>query len=189
MAELTLPVDLEWEGLDEAFAELEATLADTVRGLSVLAWNRVLHETPQFYGRLVASWTYSYGAPVFVDRSSAVDGDSTTPNDYRIDPDEGDVFAGLHKGHPAAIGIANFASAIALGGQQFKLGDTVWFANGADHGEGPYASEVERGEIGLRPVNQPGRMASRALDWVQARFGVGMTETKAADLRSLRLGG
>lgn len=175
--------DVEVTGLDQAFLELENQITDAIRGLSVVAWNRTLEQTPQFFGRAVASWTYSVGAPVFVDRSAAaMKLVSYNPRHYNDD----DEFAGRSKGDREAIGIANAAN---LGhDSDFRLGDTIYFANGADHGEGDYVADIERGEIGLRPVNQPGRMASRALDYVKARWGLGISPAAVAQLQTMRIG-
>lgn len=179
-------VDLEWENLDEAFAELERDLTAVARGITIEAWNLVLKQTPQFYGRAAASWTYSINEPVFMDRSRLVEPSSNTGH-YRTDPDEGDVFTGRSKGDPEAIGIANLGS---MGNEtSFRLGDTIYFANGVDHGEGPYAADLESVSIFLRSVNQPGRMVSRAFDKVSIRYQNGTSNAQAAVLKQLKIGG
>lgn len=180
-------LETEWDNLDAAFEALEDECSAIVRGITVEAWNNVLKETPQFYGRLAASWTYSINAPVFVDRSQSVKMSLglDTPAAYATDPDEGDVFTGLWKGHPEAIGIANMAS---FGKEStFRLGDTVYFSNGADHGEGPYAADIEQGFIRLRPVNSPGKMASRAFDRAQARYGQSVSPRRVEYLKGLKI--
>ena len=183
MAELV--IETEWDDLDKAFEEIEAELSQVVRGLSIEAWNYVLQQTPQFYGRLAASWTYSLNAPVFVDRSKAAMMSVSTLANFTTDPDEGDVFTGRRKGDPEAIGIANLAS---IGHEtRFKLGDTIFFSNGADHGEGPYAADVESGAVYLRPVNRPGRMASRAFDRMQSKYGNDVSPQRVEYLKSLRI--
>lgn len=180
-----VPLITEWENLDEAFEQLELECAEVVRGMSIEAWQFVLNQTPQYYGRLAASWTYSVGQPRFVDRSAAAMLNTEMPADFITDPDEGDVFSGRRKGDEAAIGIANFAS--AGNEMSFTLGATIFFSNGANHGEGPYAADVESGSIRLRAVNQPGKMASRALDMLAARYGNQVSAGKAGTLRLMRI--
>lgn len=170
-----LEVDLQWENLDEAFADLEQECTEIVRGLTIQSWNFVLSETPQWFGRMAASWSYSLDFPVYADRSDQV------PSD---DGEGGEDI--LRKGHPAAISIANAASVLPM--TSFALGDAVWFANGVDHGEGPYASIAEDG-YKLRPVNRPGQMVRRALDRVQARFGDDISPAQASILKSIKAGG
>jgi hypothetical protein len=182
-----IPINAEWENLDEAFESLVREVTDVVRGVTVEAWNLVLQQTPQFYGRAVASWTYSIGTPAFVDRSAAALMLEAHADTFRTDPDEGDVFMGKRKGDPAAIGIANFASA----GHElpYRLGDTIFFGNGVDHGEGSYANDLELPSIYLRPVNQPGRMVRRSFDRLAARYGNGITAQRAEVLKTMRIGG
>lgn len=181
-----LDVVTDWDDLDGAFDALEAECTDIVRGITLVAWNRTLEQTPQFYGRLVASWTYSLDMPVFTDNSHLIDTEAVAQR-YGHANDEGEPeFDGLRKGHPDAIAIANSINARVPA--QFRLGDTVWFANGADHDEGPYAGEKEAGER-LRPANRPGHMAQRALDWVQARYGVDIIPARALVLKQTRMGG
>lgn len=173
-----------WENLDEAFAKLEFEVTDTVRGLTVELWNKVLKRTPQFYGRMVASWTYTLNPAEVYDRSDYVrvqEHDANT--DYM---DRFGSFAGFMKGHPEAIAIANAES--AQKDRAFKLGDTVWFTNGVDHGEGPYAAKVEFGEIHLRAVNIPGNAVARTIDWAKTNFGDDMSPRVAARLRELTIG-
>jgi hypothetical protein len=169
-----LEAKLEWDDLDRAFAELEAEVSDVVRGITVEAWNLVLLNTPQYYGRMVASWTYSLNSPVFVDRSLAM-------------PNDGDPYDIRQKGHPEGIGIANFAS---LGRDYgFKLGMSVWFANGVDHGEGPYSQDVEDGKVSLRPENRPGNAVGQAIDTMSVRHTDGVISLgKKIDLAAMRVG-
>lgn len=165
-------VTTEWDGLDEAFAMLEGECTGVVRGIAIEAWDRVLAQTPQLLGRLVASWTFSLNVPITVDRSFAVDVNIDAP---------------LQKGDPEAIDTANFYNRNAADG--FQLGMDIFFSNGADHGEGPYASEVERGGAWLRSENQPGRMAQRAFDTMAARYGQNVSAQRAAVLKTFRIGG
>jgi hypothetical protein len=171
-----LELENTWEGLDAAFLELEAECASVIRGLTVEAWGRVLNTTPQFYGRAVASWSYSLGSPVFVDRSD----DVWFGQDWRTEDNR------KSRGSTAAIGIAN---SFNLGKDHaFKLGDTVWFANGVDHGEGPYSQALEDATISLRSVNRPGHMVKRAIDYIQAKYGEDVKPSSAARLKGLTIG-
>ena len=91
----------------------------------------------------------------------------------------------FQKGDEAAMEVAQAAS---LGvDRAFKLGDTVWMTNGADHGEGAYALAAENGTLRLRAVNQPGRGVARTLDEIQVRFGRGVSFGEIPELKSRRL--
>lgn len=173
-----------WVGLDAAFAELEAELTDVARGLTVRVFNGFLSKTPQYLGRMTASWTYSIGAPEFVDRSSLIDtqggeGAFTELGYYR----EG--VTPLQRGHPVAIAIANAENA----GRDlaFKLGDIVYLSNGVNHGEGPYSQGVEDGSVILRAENRPGAPAARTLDWASVYYQ-DISANKARTLKSLTIG-
>lgn len=173
-------VKLEWENFDAAFDALEAELTDVARGLTVRAWDMLLSRTPQFLGQMAASWSYSLNAPDYENRWQL----AMAANLEKLEQDE--AFKGLWRGHPVAIGIANAANA----GKDapFRLGDTVYFANAVDHGEGSYSSDVEVGNIHLRAVNLPGAPAARTLDWIGVRYE-DITGAQAAALRGRRLGG
>lgn len=164
--------------LDGAFAALEDELSAVAQGITVVAWNYLLQQTPQFFGRMAASWTYSLNSPEYVDRSEQ----AWTAQIPQLD---NGPFPGLWAGHKTAIGIANAANVGR--DRQFQLGDTVYFSNGADHGEGPYSGQVENGEVKLRRVNRPGRPAERTLDMVAQRFGV-VSADRAAQLKTLKIG-
>lgn len=155
--------DTGWINLDKAMAELEKELTDIVRGITVKTWNSILSRTPQYYGRMAASWTYMIAsAPSFYDRSSEVQsrmGPSREQLDGLEDPG---VFHALWKGHPQAIAIANSHSMGAEAG--FKLGDKVWITNGVDHGEGPYSAAIENGEIRLYIYNMPGAPVKHTIE-------------------------
>lgn len=186
MSDVQINLQVDWENLDDAFGDLERECSEIVRGLSIEAWNFTLQQTPQFEGRLVASWSYSLNQPHYVDRSRAAELITKTADQFLTDDDEGDVFSGRRKGDPEAIAIANLGSE----GKEmpFALGMSIFFANGVDHGEGPYAADIERGAAHLRPVNQPGRMAERAFDRLAARYGSGVSARKADELKSMRIG-
>lgn len=173
----------QWSGLDAAFAELEGELTDVVRGMSVRVFNGFLSKTPQYLGRMTASWTYSLNVPVFVDRSRDVD-----PTEGKLSEsgyiDYGS-FKGLWRGHPLAIAVANAANAGKDSG--FKLGMTIYISNGVNHGEGPYSQDIEDGSVILRAENRPGAPVARTLDWASVAYK-DVTPTAARTLRTLRLG-
>jgi alkanesulfonate monooxygenase SsuD/methylene tetrahydromethanopterin reductase-like flavin-dependent oxidoreductase (luciferase family) len=169
-----LDVLTKWEGLDEAFAALEAECTAVARGITVSAWKATLRETPQWSGAMAASWTYSINAPVFMDRSSQV---PKLP--YSRTYQKGD--------HPA-VAVAAHASA----GREmaFKLGDRVFFANGVEQGADGYADQIEEGTMAnLRVVNKPGRPGARAIDEIEARWGLGVEHRAAGQLKNLRIAG
>lgn len=171
-----------WVGLDQAFAELEAELTDVARGLTVRVFNGILSKTPQYLGRMAASWTYSIGAPEFVDRSTLVGNHIEKSPSGFIDYG---AFTGFARGNPIAIGIANTAN---VGRDKaFKLGDVVYLSNGVNHGEGPYSQDIESGNIILRAVNQPGAPVARTLDWAGV-FYADISPNKARTLKSLSIG-
>lgn len=181
-------IDLSWDNLDKAMKDLELEAAHVIRGLTVEAFNSILSKTPQFYGRMAASWTYSVGKPEFVDRSHLVQDPTEGKQSSRAYDDFGN-FRGLWRGHPAAIAIAKSASAGRDG--RYRLGSTIYISNGVDHGEGPYSQMIENGEIRLRMVNRPGMPASRTVDQMVSRYGGqrGVTAYKGAVLKALRIGG
>ncbi len=166
---------VKWRGLDTALGALRRRLDHVARGITVTTWNGVLHRSPQYSGRLVASWTYNVNSPNVVDRSKLVP--VPTPG------------AGPRQaGDSQAILIANTASA----GQElkFKLGDRVYLANGANHGEGFYAAAAERGDIRLRFVNMRSHPAvARTLASIESRYAAGVNRRSAGQLASLKIGG
>lgn len=172
-------VEVDWIDLDGAFAALEDNLTRVAQGLTVVAWDSILAKTPQFYGRMAASWNYSLNRPDFTDRSH----DAWSAHSAQTDKGP---FAGLSKGHPVGIAIAN-ANNIGRDAN-FQLGDTVYFSNGVNHGEGPYAQAIEDGQIQLRPINQPGRPAARTFDWLSQAYA-NVSAAQAKTLSTKRLGG
>jgi hypothetical protein len=159
-------VTAEWLNLDEAFASLEAECAQVIRGMSISMWKAILRYTPQFSGGMAASWSYSIGAPVYADRSDqvSVSGDAMPPIFHR-------------KGDPEAIAVANSQG---VSRAPFKLGETVYIANGVGHAEA-----VESGDIRLRFVNMPGRPMMRGLALVSDRYSVDVSRAAAGQLKRL----
>lgn len=173
-------LEFEWENLDLALLELvDNDIRPVIRGLVCATWNSILVKTPQYHGRLVASWSFSIDAPEFVDRSNQV------PNDP-LDGEEGPRLR--YRGHPAAISIAN---SYARGKENsFMLGDTVWFANGADHGEGAYSSFIENVDSNyLRQFNRPGHAVSRTIDMIHAKYSYEISPSEANRLKQTKIGG
>jgi len=170
-----VPLDASWDNLDEAFASLENECADIIRGLTVEVWEGVLNRTPQWYGRMVVSYTYSLNIPITVDRSYAIGPQETLHGDEAL------AYV-RSRGDQEAVDLANFFS---LGKDKpYKLGDTVWITNGVDHGEGGYSQAIEDGLISLRSVNRPGAPAQRTLDSVAARYGKNISANRAAILKT-----
>ena len=163
-----------WEGLDEAFAELEAECANVIRGMTVEIFLHTLQYSPQYFGRYASSWTYKIGSPEFW----------TNPEFDYVAEDQG--YAPIYrKGDYPAL-----ASAVKhnLGRDSgFRLGDTVYISNGVDHGEGSYAGLIEDGQIKLRAVNQPGRPLGRALDRAATWFANDVNPKHAANLKAMRI--
>lgn len=155
-----------------------------VRGITVEVWKSLLSKTPQFEGRMVASWSYSLNEPNYVDRSSQVDPGALKLASHRF-TDLG-TFRGLYRGHPAALAVANAANKGADAG--FRLGMTVWMANGVNHGEGEYSQDIEDGKVKLRPENRPGRPVQRTIDQITSRYADGVTANRAEALKNMRIG-
>lgn len=177
-----MPED-QWTGLDAAFAELEAECTSIARGLTVRAWQSVLARTPQYMGRMAASWAYCLNHEAFYDRSDDVDpqGAQLDATRYR-GPNE---FQPLRRGDTAAIAISNLHN---LGkDQDFKLGDVVYITNGVDHGEGAYSQAIEDGEVRLRPANLPGKPQKLTEDYINAYYK-DISKAKAMTLKSISIG-
>ena len=168
-----MDISIAFDNLDQAFEAMEEVLSAKAKEISLDLWDEVLKRTPQYEGRMAASWTYSINVPLFVDRSALVDnslgnlGQSYTSVDL-LSGEE--TFSGRRKGDKEAIAYANFAS--RFNSEQFRLGNTVWIANGVDHGEGPYSSEIENGGVRLRSVNRPGAPVRYAVDAIINRYGL-----------------
>lgn len=162
-------VSADWEGLDEAFAALEAELTDVVRGLTVEVFWHTLKMSPQFYGRYASSWTYQIGTPDFHNNTTFATETREGFSVIRQKGDSGPIGAALSysRGRDSA----------------FKLGDTVYISNGVDHGEGPYAAGIEDGSIKLRSVNRPGMPLRRAIDMAGSWYGNEMKPTHVEPLK------
>jgi len=173
-------LEFEWNNLDAAIAALiKEEVEPIVKGLAATAWMKILRYTPQKYGRLAASWSYSLGEPLYVDRSQ------TVPSSDDKDDHSLPIF---WAGHKTAVNIAN---SFAVGRDSaFKLGDTIWFANGADHGDGPYSSFIENvDQSWLRLYNRPGHAVVRSMEFMETRFGEDVSASAAARLKQTKIGG
>jgi hypothetical protein len=178
--------------LDRAFAEIAQDLTVAVRGMSIEIWDIMLKQTPQLYGRMVASWTYSLDMPVYVDRSDMID-QSKAPARWKARVTKDSVprqtlveLDGWRKGSPEAIRIANAASAGMP--DRFQLGQTIWMANGVNHGDGHYGLDIEEGRVNLRKVNQPGTPRKIAVDKITVKYAEGIWYWDLEKLKKKRIG-
>lgn len=176
MAEIEVEFSWDQREMRSAFEKLEREAQNIIRGMSVEFWNSILARTPQFLGRMAASWSYSFDVPQFYDRSNQVDvsfvGDvGTTQYKRRGDNQAIEIAEADNKGSDAG----------------FKLGQTIWIANGVDHGEGEYSAAIELGQVQLRSVNLPGAPVSRSIDMMERRYGNDVTPAAAERLKKLRI--
>lgn len=162
-------VSLNEDAFNAYFDMLETQLDEVARGVVITYWNLVLKNSPQYTGAMAASWNFTYGAPVFVDRS----------NDTPFDP--------LHeephkKGDPEAIQIANNASREAL--NSFKLGEVAYMTNGD-----PMSEQIEEGTLSppLRSVNRPSHAMMNSLGVIDARYSRGITLRTGKDLMKVKI--
>ena len=161
---------VEWDNLDQAIEDLiEKELTPIARGVINDFWIKVLYRTPQYYGRMVASWNYSIGAPQFVNRAD-VWGERDIPVSAG-DMEAISYAAWMNQGKDSA----------------FKLGDVVYMTNAADHGEGAYSQFIEDNAWYLRNVNMPGHAVERAMDATSALYGSGIPPQAVAYLKSIRI--
>ena len=185
MTKLNFELKTSWDvdSFEKAFDELEAELEAAARGITVLAWDSILARTPQYTGAMAASWTYSIGNPIEIDRSHAI-------NEEEIGAREINgrwvTSSPKGKGDFEAIEVSNVFN---IGNDSaFRLGDVVYIANGVDGDDGPYSAGVEDGSIQLRAVNLPGAPIARTLDMIEARFATDMSDADARQLKQLRIG-
>ena len=181
--------------LEKALQELaEKELAPVVKGLAQEVWNSILIKTPQSFGRLAASWTYSVNVPIITDNSNLVisneDAKDALQRKKEANLNGEEINVGLrYRGHREAIGIAYRMS--AGNAQSFKLGDTIYIANGADHGEGPYSEFIENihdtNPNWLYYMNRPGAMVRRTMQNVDAKYSQGISENQAERFKGYQL--
>jgi hypothetical protein len=170
-------VTLEWQNLDVAFAELEAELTDVARGITVSAWKHILRLSPQWAGKLVVSWTYNIGSPLYEDRSEhAPEMPTMTVGGKKIP-------IPFQAGSRAAIEVANTLNAGK--DKTFKLGDTVYIANGVPHAE--IAELLSWEGVHLRYQNLPAQPITYTVDMIGERYSDGVNPAQAGQLRNLAI--
>jgi hypothetical protein len=184
-----LELELEWEGLEEAFSELEQDCTDIVRGMTVWAWNTVLQQTPQWSGAMAVSWSYSLNSPHYEDRTHEAVNDTVEVDGKEMPLHQGREYSLLHKGYMPNIEVANAHS--AGNDLPFRLGDTVYISNGVQS-EDDYAQAIEDKNysvVNLRSANRPGAMMGRTLDRMQSMWNAnGVTPNAAQNLKLLKIG-
>lgn len=195
MPEIELELAFEWEAnsFEDAFDELEDDVTNVIRGLSVDMWYGIVHRTPQAFGRMVVSWTYSLNRPLFVDRSHQAPPFSTHTIRNWVRNEDGSTeyldttfeAPAFHKGSLPAIRIANAINAGA--DELFKLGDEIFISNGANHGDGAYSGAVEYGEVKLRSINNPGNAVERTMTQVASRYSEDVSDAAADKLRKKKI--
>lgn len=123
------------QGFEEWLEKAQAEVEQTIKGASVEVFKMVLRNSPQFSGDFVGNWNYSVGEP-----------------DYKfeyldlIQPGEEPFIMG---DSPAI----NYAIAQNAGRESgFNLGDTIYFANSAEH-DTPYAVAIEENAVKFRIGN------------------------------------
>lgn len=167
------------KGLDVAFARIEREAAEVARGVAIEVFRRALENTPQYFGRMAASWTISYGTPQTYNQVDPV---------VTTDPKWGKAFWPVVD-YSIAIDQAKQRNAGNLDG--FRLGQKIYITNGAFHGEN-YARGIEEGTVPLRDVHQPPAVASyrplgRAQDAVVATIGRGLSGPDLLYYRTVRI--
>lgn len=166
-------VILNEDAFEDAFSELEDQLDAMARGVVVTFWSLVLEKTPQYWGREAASWNFTINQPRAVDRS-----DLMTPQDK-------DNARIRQRGDPEGIQIANEFARETI--NDYRLGQIAYMTNGADHGEGMYAVDVEEGRVRLRAVNRPGDAVRASVATIDARFSRGISAVTAKELMGRKL--
>lgn len=161
-------IDIEWDKkqVEEALDALEGDVRQAIAGVAVELFNNIINRSPQYSGAYAASWTISSNEPKYINRRGQVEGTA-----LKRDEDTGlFIEAPFQKGSVPAIDLAlreskGFSEA-------FRLGDTVWIANGVLNEEGEsYGPSIESGTINLRAVNRPGDALQRSLNFVVGRYG------------------
>lgn len=167
-------LDVKWENLDGAFAELEQEVTDIVRGITIESFHFLLRTSPQYYGRFVANWNYSLNT-----QNTSVNS-AFQPKVAYWKTDEMNAQSIYKKGDEEAITYAMQNNAGVPDG--FKLGDTVYFTNSVDH-----ADDLEEGRIQLRAVNMPGRPMKRTLDRISSWYSNDVNHSRTDTLKRLRM--
>ena len=137
-----------------------------VEGLAYKMLTHILQNAPQFSGDFAANWNVSVGSPNYTfvvgkvnDRRDAQYRGRYEEPDYPLAP--------AKRGDLPAISAA-LDGWSKLG--DFKLGQTIFLANGAEHDE-PYAMLIEDEKIKFRPENVGGgRLVARAIQYAQVNY-------------------
>lgn len=111
---------------------------DVARGLTIKLFKTAVEFSPQYSGDFAANWRYSLNAP-----DTSFDGQLFTVlgTDNQVRRRQGDRQA------------ISYAHAVNSGrASPFKLGDTVYISNSAEHGES-YAEKVWKDSIRRRQAN------------------------------------
>lgn len=138
---------------------VKATSAEVAKGLAFKMLKLILYKGPQYTGDFVANWNVSVGVPDYTFHSS------NQNEAYRARPQK--IVAPAQEGDTRAI---NKALTNATSLPTFKLGQTIWLANGAFHDE-PYAVLIEEEKIQFRPENPSGgRLVAKAIQYAQSKY-------------------
>lgn len=139
------------------------------KGLAMVMLKHILQHGPQYTGDFVANWNVSIGSPDY-------SFNGTNPNTLYGGRYE-KTRAPHKEGDPEAINKA-LSSVPPMTG--FKLGQTIWLANGAFHDES-YAMLIEEERITFRPENPSGgRLVMKALQMVNSRYNrIGLAQAMA----------
>lgn len=143
-------LDQVFKTLDAWMAQAEAMTTKFCRGTANLIFNYTLENSVQYSGDFAANWRLSLNAPdpTFV-KGAVAQGEPTATWKYGGKNVEEKTFTAFL---PQAE--SNAAKAYARRENQgklagFKLGDTIYLANSAEHDE-PYAVGIDEGTIKLR---------------------------------------
>ena len=139
------------------------TLAE---GLAYKMLTHILQNAPQFSGDFAANWNVSVGSPNYTFVVGKVN--ERRDAQYRGRYEEPDYPQATFKRHDLPAIHAALEGWSKLG--DFKLGQTLFLANGAEHDE-PYAMLIEDEKIKFRPENVGGgRLVARAVQYAQVNY-------------------
>jgi hypothetical protein len=114
--------------------------AEAVTGeMAMAVLTKIVNGSPQYTGDYVANWNLSVGAPDFSFDAYVF----KTPAEAYKDPSQMGDAGAINR----ALGNAG------RGMRQIRLGQSVYLANGAEHGD-PYAWKIEAGAMNFRPMHQ-----------------------------------
>lgn len=155
-------------GIERWAEKTEKLVEEVARGLAAEAFHRVVQESPQYSGDFAGGWKYAINRVDISFDSLAL------------------PFRGA--GEPRISGDKEAINwAIAQNkwkDNDFKLGDTVYLSNSAEHDE-PYAQLIEDGSIKFRPGNRGGTVEN-VLTAIGSQYGF-INGQQARYLRKRRL--